>query len=970
MRQDYGFDLVWSREITELQGTARLYRYRRNGAEVLSVENEDENKVFGVSFRTPPKDSTGVAHILEHSVLNGSRKYPLKEPFVELLKGSLQTFLNAMTFPDKTCYPVASQNEQDLHNLIDVYLDAVFHPLISEHIFAQEGWHLEQSSPEAEPALKGVVYNEMKGAYSSPDNLLGERSQQSIFPDSSYGLDSGGHPAEIPKLGFEEFRAFHTTFYHPSNSRIFFYGNDDPERRLEVLDRYLREFDAKEIDSAVLPQPLRQEARREEHFYPADRDGSSQCMITMNWLLGPSTDVDTHLAMQVLEEALIGMPASPLRKRLIESGLGEDLAGVGLEDELYQMFFSTGLKNVDEKDLPRVEELIVQSLSDLAREGFDPKTIEAAVNTVEFDLREKNTGALPRGLLVMLQALNTWLYDEDPTRLIAYEEPLSRLKAQLSKGERVFEDLVQRYLLDNAHRSSVWLKPDPDLGRRQQEEERQRVRSLYARLGQEEKESLVLRTKELKQRQEEPDPPEELAKVPVLKAGDLPKQEEAIPLDVLSEQETEVLFHDLFTSGIVYLDLGFDLSGVPQKHLGYIPLLGRAFVEMGTDKEDYVSLSQRIQAKTGGIHAETFTSSLEGSDELCLWMFLRGKAMADKVPELTDILHDLLHGADLQNRNRFQQIVLEEKAKMERGLIPAGHRIVNSRLRAKLNRADWAAEHMGGLSYLLFLRYLAKAIDEDWSKVEQDLASLRDLLVNRRRMVVNATAEGRFWNALQDNLSPLLAGLPSLEPKRQAWRVECETGFEGMAIPAQVNYVGKGIDLSAHGYAFHGSHQVINRYLRTTWLWDKIRVQGGAYGAFSLLDRFSGVLSLLSYRDPNLTDTLAAFDGTAAFLRQANIDEAELNKAIVGTIGDLDRYRLPDAKGMTSMIRYLMNDSFERRQRMRDEVLGTTRADFQAFAGWLDYLKDCGLVTVLGDRSSLERAQEQGLELAHLWQVM
>jgi hypothetical protein len=330
----------------------------------------------------------------------------------------------------------------------------------------------------------------------------------------------------------------------------------------------------------------------------------------------------------------------------------------------------------------------------------------------------------------------------------------------------------------------------------------------------------------------------------------------------------------------------------------------------------------------------------------------------------------LLHGADLQNKNRFQQIVLEEKAKMERGLIPAGHRIVNSRLRGKLNRADWAAEHMGGVSYLLFLRYLAKAIDEDWSKVERDLTALRDLLVNRRGMVVNATAEGGFWNRLQDSLSPLLAGLPSLEPERQAWFVECETGFEGMAIPAQVNYVGKGIDLSAHGYRFHGSHQVINRYLRTTWLWDKIRVQGGAYGAFSLLDRFSGVLSLLSYRDPNLAGTLEAFDGTASFLRQANIDEAELNKAIVGTIGDLDRYRLPDAKGMTSMIRYLMNDSFERRQRMREEVLGTTRRDFRAFADWLDCLKDQGLVAVLGDKSSLERAQEQGLQLAHLWQVM
>ena len=970
MSQEHGFDLIWSREIKELQGTAKLFRYRKNGAEVLSIENNDENKVFGVSFRTPPRDSTGVPHILEHAVLNGSRKYPLKEPFVELLKGSLQTFLNAMTFPDKTCYPVASQNQQDLHNLIDVYLDAVFHPLISEHVFAQEGWHLEQQSPEAEPVLKGVVYNEMKGAYSSPDNLLGERSQQSLFPDSTYGLDSGGHPEDIPNLSFEEFRAFHSTYYHPSNSRIFFYGDDDPDKRLEILDRFLGDFEALEVDSSIAPQPAFKGPSRQEHFYPADQADSSRCMITLNWLLAPSVDVDTHLALQVLEEALIGMPASPLRKRLIESGLGEDLAGVGLENELYQMFFSTGLKNVSQDNLPRVEELILQTLSDLAREGFDPKTIEAALNTVEFELREKNTGALPRGLLVMFQALNTWLYDEDPTLLLAFEEPLERLKSRLNSGERVFEDLVQRFFLDNAHRSSVELKPDPDLGRRQQEEERQRVRMLYEKLSPEEKRSLVQRTAELRRKQEEQDPPEELAKIPTLKAADLPRQEEEIPLEILSVEETRLLFHDLFTSGIVYLDLGFDLNGIPQKYLSYVPLLGRAFVEMGTDKEDYVSLSQRIQAKTGGIHAETFTSSLEGSSDLCLWMFLRGKAMADKIPELLDILQDLLDGVDLRNKNRFQQIVLEEKAQMERGLIPAGHRIVNSRLRAKLNRADWAGEHMGGVSYLLFLRYLAKAIEQDWSKVEEDLFALKDILINRRRMVINATAEGRFRNELEDQLSGLLEGLPSREPEDRPWLMECETGFEGLAIPSQVNYAGKGIDLTAHGYTFHGSHQVINRYLRTTWLWDKIRVQGGAYGAFSLLDRFSGVLSFLSYRDPNIMDTLEAFDGASGFLRRANIDAAELNKAIVGSIGDLDRYRLPDAKGMTSMLRYLMNDSWERRQRVREEILGTTRQDFQAFSSWLDRLRDCGLVTVLGDKSSLERVQEQGLKLEHLWQVM
>ncbi|MGM0646564.1 MAG: insulinase family protein, partial [Thermodesulfobacteriota bacterium] len=470
-----GFTCLQDTYVDEIRSQCRLYRHDRTGAEVLSVENQDTNKVFGISFRTPPNDSTGVAHILEHSVLCGSRKYPLKEPFVELLKGSLQTFLNAMTFPDKTCYPVASQNTQDFYNLIDVYLDAVFHPRLTENIFRQEGWHYELESPEDTLRLKGVVYNEMKGAYSSPDGLLSEYSQQTLFPDTTYGLDSGGNPSQIPELTFEQFLDFHRTYYHPSNARIFFYGDDDPEERLRLIDAALQEFSAQQVDSSVGDQAYWQAPKREERVYAAGPDSDNKTMLTVNWLLGAVDDVKANLTLQVLEDILLGAPGAPLRQALLDSGYGEDIAGVGLEEDLKQMFFSTGLKGISPDKAEDVERLLLQTLQRLVDEGLDPEAVQAGLNTVEFELRENNTGSLPRGLLVMIRSLSTWLHDKDPLALLQFEAPLQSLRDELASGKPVFEECIRRYLLDNPHRSTLILQPDTELTQRMEAEEAERL---------------------------------------------------------------------------------------------------------------------------------------------------------------------------------------------------------------------------------------------------------------------------------------------------------------------------------------------------------------------------------------------------------------------------------------------------------------------------------------------------------------
>lgn len=957
----HGFEPIRDQEMPELKTRASLFRHAKTGAELLSLTNDDENKVFGITFRTPPSDSTGVAHILEHSVLCGSRKYPVKEPFVELLKGSLQTFLNAMTYPDKTCYPVASQNVKDFYNLIDVYLDAVFYPRLTPFIFQQEGWHYELEKQDQPLIYKGVVFNEMKGAYSSPDNLLSEYSLQSLFPDITYGFDSGGDPKKIPNLTFDQFKAFHSNFYHPSNARIYFYGDDNPEQRLSLINDYLKDYERREIDSTIPSQQPFDKPKRLTRPFAAGGDGDnvSKGMLTLNWLLKETIDGELNLALHVLEYILLGMPGSPLRKALIESNLGEDLAGVGLGGEVRQMYFSTGLKGIDLKNEDRIEALILDTLTRLTGEGIDPHTIEAALNTIEFRLRENNTGSYPRGLALMLRALTTWLYEGDPLALIAFESPLETLKSRLNANKTFFEELIDGYLLNNQHRTTLILKPDPDLTTREEEEERKRLSNARTDMGQALLEDIIISTKELKQIQETPDPPESLASIPTLKRADLEKKNKSIPATSLEEQGTRILYHDLFTNEIVYLDLGFNLHALPQKYLPYIRLFGRALIEMGTEKEDYVTITQRIGRKTGGIHPAFLTSVVKDSEMGTAWLFLRGKAMPAQSMEMLNIIRDLLLSVRLDNRERFRQMVLEAKAREEQKLVPSGHQIVNLRLRAHFNEADWAAEQMNGLSYLFFLRRLVKSLDEDWQGVLRDLEDIKEILVNRNAMLLNITLDEKGWSQCGPQINEFLDALPAKPFSMIEWSPEKLTDFEGMTIPAQVNYVGKGASLYQSGYRFHGSAHVISRYLRTAWLWERIRVQGGAYGAFCLFDRLSGTLTFVSYRDPNLLKTLEAFDETAHFLRSIDLNDDELTKGIIGTIGDMDKYRLPDAKGYTSMLYHLTGETDQDRQVMREEVLDTAVGDFKAFADVLETVKDNGLVKVLGSQSAINEALQE-----------
>ncbi|OUO51512.1 peptidase M16 [Desulfovibrio sp. An276] len=954
--------------MAEVNGTARFYRHNATGAQIVSVTNDDENKVFGVTFRTPPKNSTGVAHILEHSVLCGSKKYPTKEPFLVLLQSSLQSFLNAFTFPDKTCYPVASANLQDFYNLIDVYIDAVFHPIISENIFRQEGWHLEAETSDGPWLYKGVVYNEMKGVYSSPDSRLSEESQHAIFPDTLYSLDSGGRPDEIPSLSYEEFRDFHSRYYHPSNSRFFFWGDDPEEERLAIVARALAGKGHCDVDSSISLQPAFAAPTRVTRAYPAEK--GAKCLFTVNWLTGKRGDLERTLTLEMLQHILEGMPGSPLRRALISSGLGEDTTGDGLQMDLAQTSYSTGLKGVAEEDLPRAEELIFSTLKELAEKGIDKSLVEAAVNTVEFSYRESNTGNFPQGLAAMLQCLATWLYDENPLDSLAWEKPLASIKERLAKGDPVFEEAIRTLFLENPSRATVVLTPDEGLAARIEEEEAARVSAAQAAMSLKEREEVVRITRELQKAQATPDTPEALASIPSLGLGDLPSHNRLTQRAIQETSDFTMVGHELPTRGVAYMNLLIPLPKLPVRLVPSLSLFLRTFRDVGTARRDYTELGALIAAKTGGLGASlTMVNHTDGN--LRCYLNLTGKAVSSKVQDLFDILNEILlepiKDKDVLSQ-RLKEMLLEDKAGLEQDLVASGHKAASTRVLTHFSPAAVIGEAMDGIHYLNTLRSRLDNWDTALPQLLEDLDELRRLLVVARPGVVHcvgSTDDMENVARLAEHVWHALPGGARVDGT-QCISLAAPVGAEVFATPSQVNYVAKGCNLKALGYSYHGSAAVIMRHLARSYLWEQVRVLGGAYGAFCSLDRTSGNFVCSSYRDPNVEKTVAVYDSMADYLAGISLTRGDLTRAIVGTIGDLDLYRLPEARGAYSLGRWLAGESDEALQALREEILSTTNDDFRAFAPILKEAASKGETCVIGGANAARAAEEKGWRCTQL----
>ncbi len=957
----YGFVLVREEHLSEVGGTATLWKHEVTGAELLSVSNKDENKCFGVTLRTPSDNSTGVAHILEHSVLCGSEKYPVKEPFVELLKGSLQTFLNAFTFPDKTCYPVASANLQDFYNLVDVYLDAVFFPRITPEIFQQEGWHVEADDDTGPLNYKGVVFNEMKGVYSSADSVLAEASQNAVFPDTLYSLDSGGDPEVILKLTYKAFKDFHTNLYNPSNARFFFWGDDPIEKRFALLAPYVDRFTLQTPNSDVPLQKRRETPLLvEKTFVASEEDEEGKGHTTVNWLLCETTEIEEILMLEALEHILQGLPGSPLRRALIESGLGEDIVG-GLETDLRQSFYSVGLRSIDPAKASDVECLILDTLAELAENGIPTEAVDAALNSLEFHLRENNTGSFPRGIAAMVQCLSTWLYDGDPFGPLAWEAPLAHLKTRLANKEHVFEEAITRWFLDNNHRATVVLVPDTTLAARRQAMEQEKLTNLADRLSSADRQELVEHTKALREAQKTPDSPADLALIPGLTLSDLPLKNTLIPTNYEQAGPVQVLLHPLDTTGVVYASLALSLEAVPAHLMPLVPLWCRALTEMGTSKRDFVQLGTRIASHTGGLGAGPSFVTRALDKQTLGHVHVGGKATAEKAQALFDLLAEILLEPNFDQPERFMQMVLEARARKEQGLIPRGHGVVASRLKSRHSVAGWLEEQMGGVESLFYVRALAERVSNDWASVLADLRYLHERIVRTNNALANITADSNALHTVLPKVQTIVNMLPKQDFQAAPWSMgACPSLQEALLVPAQVNYVGKGGSIFSQGYQWHGSAQVITRHLRMAWLWDQVRVQGGAYGAFCSIDRITGAFAQISYRDPNIENTLAVYDGASNWLRHLQLDDRELTRAIVGAIGDIDAYQLPDAKGNTALFRHLLGESDDVRQRLRDEVLSTTNKHFTEFAGTLEAATQGAAICALGGSDLQAVATDKG----------
>ncbi len=973
------FELVEEKFVSEYNCSVALYTHKKSGAQVMSVQNDEEEKVFGISFRTPVENSRGVPHVMEHSVLCGSKRYPVKEPFADLLKGSLQTFLNAYTYPDRTCYPVASLNQKDFNNLVRVYMDAVFFPraIQDPQVIAQEGWHYELENENDPLIYKGVVYNEMKGVYSSPDSRHCRSLQTAIFPENTYASDSGGHPSSIPDLTFQYFVNFHKNFYHPHNSRVFFYGDDDVMLRLDLLCEFLDHFDAADCNPAsskVEWQSMRPSPWKVINEFPVSADGGSpeKHMVSVNWLINDRTLSEKEkYALEVLDHLLVGHSSSPVRKALLESKLGTSFIGGGLDDSLQQSTFSLGLKGVDGDKTGDVEALVLNVLTDIANAGFEDDAIAASMNSIEFHLREFNTGGSPRGLSFMFGAMTSWIYDGNPIEALQFNVPLDELKNDIKRGDKVFEKLLRSAILENTHRVTVEMKPNPNLESEEEIAVTQCLVDVKSKMSKEDINNVIKSTKALKDAQIAEDSPEARATLPKLTLDDLDPKIKTIDITVKeTEKGATIVTHNVPTSGIIYVDIGLDVTSLNLDDLPLVSLLSRMFLETGTSEMDRVQLSRYIDTHTGGLGISSVSGQRSCGDSVVVtpdnfvdYLFIKGKAMSDKAPELFSVLHSVLTDSKLDSQHRAVEMLKETQARLEACIVSSGHSYAIMRIGAKLNLGGLVAEQTSGITYLNTLKNVLQQAENDWPSLLKQLTRIRDTLVKSGNIIVNLTGDKKILSIGELEAKSFIAKIPVSEDtsKPMPWGDTMELlakENEGFVVPTTVQYVGRGGRLYEPGERVSGASLVVAHHLRTGYLWDNIRIVGGAYAAMLKFDRTSGLLKLVSYRDPNLADTLGTYEGVASYLESVKLSKEDLELAIIGTVGELDSPMSPDQKGFASLQRFLLNVGSTERQRIRDEVLATTEEDFREFGRRMAVFNSRAVTAVIGSKTAFGIANE------------
>ena len=956
----HGFELQETKWVEEIHSTAHIFRHRKSGARLLHLGNDDDNKVFSVSFRTPPADSTGVPHIIEHSVLCGSRKFPVKEPFVELVKGSLNTFLNAMTYPDKTMYPVASRNARDFRNLMDVYLDAVFYPNIYQQpeVLMQEGWHYELESREREITYKGVVYNEMQGVFSSADSILEQQVYESLFPDTAYGRESGGDPDVIPQLTQEDFLEFHRHYYHPANSYIFLYGDMNLMDELQFInEEYLNAFDEIVLDSTVAPQTAFAKTVVREVDYPVSPEEKleDKTFFSLNFVVGRSTDPELYLAFAVLEHLLLETPAAPLKRALLDAGIGKEVFSEFTRC-LLQPVLRVGVAGADGSRQEEFVRVVYQTLQKLVTEGIDKRLLESSLNLCEFTLREANFGSHPKGLVYNIKCMDSWLYDGDPLLHLAYEKALAKAKSALDS--RYFEQLIEEYLMDNAHRSLVVARPRAGLAEEKAARVRDKLRCHKESLSLDDLDVLIEQTRRLKARQEAPDSPEQLAVIPLLDIGDIEKKAETYPLNELRELNLPVLHHSLFTNRIAYLNLYFDTRSVPQELLPYLFLLPELLGRMDTVNYGYADLSTEINLNTGGFSFEVAALATAGDDAVYYpKLRIKAKALVSKMPAMFALLGEISGRCRFDHVQRLGELVREIKSSWDNNLFRRGQQVAASRALSYCSPAVRYNEQ-GLLSFHQFISGLEREWATRAGETADKLAKVAELVFRRDNLLTSVTVDDESYGQFQQQfpafceaLNPMPAAAPI------AYSLPLVAANEGLLTSGKVQYVARAANYRRLGYSYHGSLKVLETIMRYDYLWNRVRVQGGAYGAFAKFDR-NGNMMFCSYRDPNLRETLAVYDEAAAYLENFAADRREMTKYIIGTISNLDMPLTPQQRGERATECYIRGLTPADVQEERDQILSAGPENIRMAAALVQATMNANYLCVLGNEEKIRENEE------------
>lgn len=922
----HGFGILRVEKIPEIRVTAYEIEHERTGAKILHLHCDDRENLFSIGFRTPPRDSTGVPHILEHSVLAGSERYPLKDVFNELLRGTLQTFINAFTYPDKTIYPVASQEKRDFFNLARVYSDLVLRPRLMRETFLQEGHHLEFTE-NGDLTISGIVFNEMKGAYSSPEALMYKAIQENLYPETPYACDSGGDPERIPNLTYEEFRKFHQTFYSPTNARFFLTGDIPTEEHLVFLAEILAGFDRVVLDSSIPIQPRWKKPRDIRGSFPIDREEKLEGKTTVNlaWMTAENRDGKTAMMLAIVADLLVGSAASPLRKALIDSGLGEDLSPVtGLEQDLRQIAFAVGLRGTDPDKAPPIEALILDSLRDVAKNGFERELIEGTLHQVEFHGREMVRGSFPYGIVLMGRAYHTWLYDGDPLTDMNFPQLIHDIRQEWKKKPDLFQGVVRQRFLDNPHRLLSIMEPSRTFLEEREQKARERMTRIAASLGEEEKEQIRQETLLLKRFQTEPDPPEAAATLPKLLIDDISREIETIPTERAEVGGVPLLRHDLFTNGIAYLDLAFDVSDIPEELQPYLPLLGKLTTQMGAAGLSYEAMAKRISLRTGGLGVNLAAGTTTDGSGNWQKMVFSVKALHRNIDEAVGIIREILTEGDLNNDDRMRELILEKRNGLHAAVIPSGHLFAQMAAAATLSLAARRTEQWHGRTQLRLIAGTADHLSDLREEFREKLTRLRRILFVRNRLLINMTADPVGLQGLTAAVDGLVAALPAGEPPMNIEMRTRKPVHIGIAIPAQVCYVAKVLAAPPYADPLSMPLFVLAKQLSNGYLYRHIRVQGGAYGGSCRYEPSSGLFAFLSYRDPHLMETLEIYRQAVDFVCNTPVPREELEKAIIGTIGALDKPLDPAGRGYTALIREFSGMTDPMRRRFREGILAIT----------------------------------------------